>query len=177
MFSLNQKYWGFLLPILLLTHAPELRAQAGMFVDWSRMPFWFSVGYGYGSTRQSAHFGGSFFLEPWTFGFRAAMTGLWHKRSFVELGLLAGHRLWQRGTFTATLGLGVGAVHGSQRKLSRDARDSLGTKVSAMLEVQLFWRIRKHFGLGVYGYGNVNGLQSFFGANVSLMLGRFSSGH
>jgi hypothetical protein len=43
------------------------------------------------------------------------------------------------------------------------------------LESQIFWTPTRYFGIGVYGFGNLNTKESFGGALLSLQFGRLTS--
>lgn len=47
--------------------------------------------------------------------------------------------------------------------------------VGLPLESQIFWTPTRYFGIGVYGFGNINSKQSFAGALLGLQLGRVTN--
>jgi hypothetical protein len=48
-------------------------------------------------------------------------------------------------------------------------------KVGIPLESQIFWTPTHYFGIGIYGFGNLNTKQSFGGALLGIQLGRVTS--
>jgi hypothetical protein len=47
--------------------------------------------------------------------------------------------------------------------------------VGIPLETQIFWTPTRYFGVGVYGFGNLNTKQSFAGALLGIQLGRVTN--
>src|SRR5688572_14040869 len=47
--------------------------------------------------------------------------------------------------------------------------------VGLPLESQIFWTPTKYFGIGIYGFGNINTKESFGGALLGLQFGRVAS--
>jgi hypothetical protein len=47
--------------------------------------------------------------------------------------------------------------------------------IGVPLETQLFWTPTDHFGIGVVGFGNINGTQSFGGALLAVQVGKLKN--
>jgi len=81
----------------------------------------------------------------------------------VDLGLLLG-RQWVGESALFSVGAGIGYLKGQHLPSST---------VGLALEARLIGRLSRRVGLGVYGFGNVNSQDSFWGATLALRFGGF----
>ncbi|MGH7671686.1 MAG: hypothetical protein ACREMC_02215 [Gemmatimonadales bacterium] len=86
-----------------------------------------------------------------------------------DFGLLFG-RASAPGSIHASAAAGVGIAR--LQRAAGSGNESTSEHFGVPLEAQLFWRPTRVFGVGLYGYGNLNNEQSFWGLSVSVQLGR-----
>jgi len=137
--------------------------------------YWINAGLGIGGSGLAA--AGSVSVQPrkHIISLRAVLTTDLDE-DLSDIGLLYGRVLVQ-GRFHASLGAGLAQAHGSHRRGFWDD-DGEGRKliVGVPFELQLAWRPAKWLGLGVYGFADVNSVQSFGGATLSLQVGNLRGG-
>jgi hypothetical protein len=79
----------------------------------------------------------------------------------IEMGLLLG-RQWSGASGLGSIAAGIGHVKGQHLQ---------GSTVGLALEARLMGRAGRGVGLGLYGFGNLNSKDSFFGLTLALRLG------
>lgn len=71
-------------------------------------------------------------------------------------------------------GIGVGGIWGSRGLGSSGPfGEKLPFTVGLPFELQAFWRPARFFGIGGYGFANVNSLKTILGAGLGVQCGRF----
>ena len=165
----------------LLAAAPFLPAGAQSPAE-RRSTWWVTLGAGHGDfgteTGIGASVSGAYQFGRTVLAVRSALTGDILETLFASTGDVIGTEdfgvLAGRGTApgsihaSAAVGLGIARV----RRAIGSGDDATTAYFGVPLEAQLFWRPARVFGLGLYGYGNLNGGQSFWGVSVSVQLGR-----
>lgn len=167
----------------LLTAAPFLPAEAQAPTAGERQrTWWVTLGAGRGDfgteTGIGASVSGAYQFGRTVLAVRSALTGDILETLFAstgdvigteDFGVLVGRATDPGPTHaSAAVGLGIARV----RRATGSGGDSTTAHFGVPLEAQLFWRPTRVFGLGFYGYGNLNSGQSFWGLSVSVQLGR-----
>ena len=159
------------LSALFVATAP-LAAQSGM--PESRAGVWLTVGLGPGWVRETAFAGAA------SLSYRSGSSVLvWRMAGVAEL---FGNEMWDtgllygRGTrtraFETWAAVGVGLADGTRSSGSLFGQnDPLSSVVGVPLEAHLTWTPANWFGVGLYGFGDVNHSQSFGGVALGVELG------
>lgn len=79
----------------------------------------------------------------------------------IDMGLLLG-RQWSGASGLGSIAAGIGHVKGQHLP---------GSTVGLALEARLLGRVGRSVGLGLYGFGNLNAKDSFFGLTLALRFG------
>jgi hypothetical protein len=95
---------------------------------------------------------------------------------YYDLGLLVGYAA-QMGRGHWSIAVGIASVtgtygHGLNLFSSNESREKVPAHIGLPLEVQLFPYVSRFWGVGLYGYADVNAEQSFAGITLSLRLGK-----
>ena len=140
--------------------------------------YWVGAGLGFGtSDSTSDDFGGSVNLsyrfDPHLLSLRAATVGELFGDDFWDIGLLYGRATGQGAVF-ASLAAGIAVMGGTRNPggIFDESSETISSRISLPLELQLYWRPLRFLGLGVYGFANFNDEESFGGATFGLQLGR-----
>lgn len=75
----------------------------------------------------------------------------------------------------ASLSVGAGVLGGDRtdRVVTGQVQmRNIATKVSAALQAQLFLTLNQSFGVGLYGFANLNSQRSFYGLTLNLQIGK-----
>lgn len=80
-----------------------------------------------------------------------------------DVALLFGHQ-WPRDSGLGSIAAGVGYVKGQHLA---------GSTLGLALEARLMARLSRGFGFGLYGFGNINSKDSFFGVTLAVRFGGF----
>lgn len=162
---------GVRLPPHGTNRTPE--SQASTLRDPIRL--WINAGLGLGGSGLAV--AGSVSVQPGkhVLSARAILTTD-SEEDLADLGLLYG-RVLSQGRFHTSLGAGLARAYGSHDSGFWD-HDGEGRKliIGIPLELQLAWRPGRWIGVGVYGFANLNSVQSFGGATLSLQVGKLRGG-
>jgi hypothetical protein len=160
--------------ILAFAALPEASPAQEQTAVTRRDTYWLGAGLGVGSEDFGGQLNVSYQFGANLISFRVASTaGLFEDES-TDYALLYGratHDAQDRHQLGAALGVAVVDGCRGGGVLSGGCRDVSGV-IGLPFELQAFWRPGKVVGLGVYGFANLNGLQSFGGITLSLQVGR-----
>jgi hypothetical protein len=133
--------------------------------------YWIGGGLGAGSRDFAGHFNVAYQTGANLFSFRTAGTAGLFSRGFSDWALLYGRATRAPGRYQASVALGVAVADGCEGGgLGRCPNEP--SVIGFPLETQLFWRPSKGFGVGLYGFADINQLQSFAGVTLGIQLGR-----
>lgn len=147
-----------------------------------RPTWWLTLGAGrgfFGSENAiGAHASFSYQFGANALSMRSSGTGDFIETLFGNAGDVVGTSDWgvlygratAPGRFHASVAAGVGIARVYRAVASGEPTTS--THFGVPLEGQLFWRLSRVIGLGLYGYGNLNSDQSFGGLSAGVSLGR-----
>lgn len=95
---------------------------------------------------------------------------------YYDVGLLVGYAA-QMGRGHCSIAIGIARVtgsygHGLNLFSTSASREKIAAQAGLPLELQLYPYISRVFGLGLYGYADLNAVQSFAGITLSLRVGR-----
>ncbi|HEY3011183.1 MAG TPA: hypothetical protein VGJ36_00455 [Gemmatimonadales bacterium] len=135
--------------------------------------YWMGLGVGAGSEDFAAQLNASYQFGANIVSLRAAATAGLFDDGFNDVALLYG-----RGTrspasrFHAGAALGISVADGCRGGGVFSSCRDMPAVLGLPIELQAFWRPSRFFGLGLYGFGNLNHSQSFAGLTLALQLGR-----
>jgi hypothetical protein len=157
--------WWITLGLGWATGAPKFDPQ--LFGDFSNFGFSESFSYQFGPHVISLRAAGDY---NYTGGF-LLFFGTGETSSISDIALLYGRSDKGR----ASMAVGVGFVERKSHQKYILGQPTLQpekqTTVGLALEGQLYLPIAGWFGLGLYGFGNINSKASFFGVSVAIRLG------
>jgi hypothetical protein len=133
--------------------------------------FWIGGGLGAGSRDFAGHLNVAYQTGANLFSFRTAGTAGLLSRGFSDWALLYGRATRAPGRYQASVALGIAVADGCEGGGLGRCRDEPSV-IGLPLETQLFWRPSKGFGVGLYGFADINQLQSFAGLTLGIQLGR-----
>lgn len=134
--------------------------------------YWINLGIGIGSKVYSSNRTISF-AASWSYqkknrviSIRTAACAQMLRESASDFGILYGFAQ-KSSSHLASYGIGLGIV-------ARGGYSDKRTFIMGIpLEFQLFSRISSSFGIGLYGFANINHKKSFYGATLCLQFGKF----
>lgn len=147
-----------------------------------RPTFWVTVGAGkaFFGTRNAlgAHVSVTYQFGASAVSVRSSGTYDFIETLFASPGEIVGASDWgvlygrstPRGRLRGSLAAGIGMARVYRGGFSAAATTT--THFGVPLETQLFFRVSGVWGLGLYGYGNLNSDQSFWGLSAAVELGR-----
>jgi hypothetical protein len=172
-------FWLLGAGLLVAPLSPPILAQSPAPVSNT---YWLTGGIGRASfegiTEFGVHFSGAYQFRGHVIAARTvigvdplglAFAGTDDVITVEDFGVLFGHGS-RPGPLHVSGAAGLG-VAGITRKTAAGG-DERTTRFGVPLEAQLFWRPTSFLGVGVYGYGNLNSDQSFWGASLSVEVGR-----
>jgi hypothetical protein len=157
-----------LLAALLLDATPSVLAQESPATRFDT--FWLGPGLGAGTNDFAAHFNFSYQTGANLLSLRAATTAGIFSDGFGDVALLYG-RATRPDRYHASVAVGVAVADGCKGGGLGGCRDRPSV-FGFPIETQLFWRPSRVFGVGLYGFANLNQSQSFAGMTLGLQLGR-----
>lgn len=106
------------------------------------------------------------------FIFRGVSTDMEPTSETWEIAVLYGRVITIR-AFNLSAGAGVGVVGGSgyTQFFASGKEENLETMIGFPLDGRIVWKPVRHAGIGLYGFANVNTVQPFGGAGLTLHLG------
>ncbi len=136
--------------------------------------YWVNTGLGVGTNGMALIAGTHYQFGPNLLSFRGCVTTEVLGDEFWDIGLLYG---WASSEYDYHISFSSGiAVMGGSRSegglFSDTPREVISAQFGVPLEGQLFWRPSGNFGLGLYGFANLNTEQSFGGLALSVQLGK-----
>lgn len=153
--------------LTLATGSPLLAQEASSEFD----TFWIGAGVGAGSNDFAGHFNISYQTGANLFSFRTAGTAGIFSAGFGDVALLYGRATRAPKRYQASVALGLAVADGCTGSGLGGCRN-LPSVFGFPLETQVFWRPSKVFGLGLYGFADINHSQSFAGVTLGIQLGR-----
>ena len=150
----------------------------------SRSTWWITLGAGRGffgggtETAIGAHISASYQFGANLISVRSSGTGDILENLFGNPGDIVGTSDWgvlygrasTHGHLHRSLAVGIGTARVYRAAASGDPTST--THFGVPLEGQLFLRVGGVFGLGLYGYGNVNSDKTYWGLSAAIELGR-----
>ncbi len=137
-----------------------------------RDSFWLGVGLGAGSEDFAGHLNGSYQFGASIISLRTAATVGLFDDGFVDYALLYGRATRAAAKrYHASAALGVAFVDGCRGEGLGGCQDE-SAGVGLPIELQASWRPGSLIGVGLYGFANLNGMQSFAGVTLGLQVGR-----
>ena len=138
--------------------------------------FWIELGIGGGSVGEG---GGSISLNACCqknrnlFSGRIIGCGELFGRTLNDYGILY-NRVFHSSALLMTFGGGLGVVTGhiSHGLFSSKDPEDIAPVIGLPLEARLFIRPLSFLGLGLFGFANINAQESFYGATLSLSMGK-----
>jgi hypothetical protein len=133
--------------------------------------FWAGGGLGAGTEDFAGHLSVSYQTGANLFSLRTAATAGIFSEGFGDVALLYGRATRALKRYQASLARGVAVADGCDAGGLGGCRDRPSV-LGFPVEAQAFWRPSKVFGIGLYGFADINHLQSFAGVTLGIQLGR-----
>ena len=133
--------------------------------------YWIGAGLGAGSNDFAAHFNISYQTSVHLLSFRAATTAGIFSDGFGDVALLYGRATRGPDRYQASFAMGLAVADGCKGSGLGGCRD-LPAVIGLPFETQVSWRPSKVFGIGLYGFADINRSQSFAGVTLGIQLGR-----
>ena len=159
---------------LLLIMTGFIYAQSG-----NQNYYWMNFGLGLGSVGEDGeggmaiHFNFAYEIAGKILTLRMLDCGQLFGRSLDEISFLYG-KGFDFSKVYISFGGGIGMVKGSISHgiFSESKTTYIGPTTGLPLEMQVQWRPFRLIGLGLYGFANINSEESFYGATLSLYIGK-----
>jgi len=145
-----------------------------------KMDNWLNAGFGFSNSGLSSGLSYSFASENHLYTIRGV-----HNEEFTISKTATSNSVWDIGLLYGlqhknpqdliSISVGIALVGGVKRvdqTLVTDTGEKFLT-VGLPIETQMFWRLHKVFGIGLYGFANLNSQKSFAGGMLSLQIGNF----
>jgi hypothetical protein len=158
---------ALLVAFLLGTESTVLAQETASGFD----TYWIGGGLGAGSEDFAGHFHISYQTGANLFSLRTAATAGLFSHGFSDVALLYGRATRAPERYQAGIALGLAIADGCEGSGLGRCRDRPSV-IGFPLETQVFWRPSKVFGIGLYGFADINHLQSFAGVTLGIQLGR-----
>lgn len=133
--------------------------------------YWIGAGVGAGSNDFAGHFNISYQSGASLFSLRVAGTAGIFSDGFSDVALLYGRATRAPERYQASVALGLAVADGCTGSGLGGCRNRPSV-FGLPLETQVFWRPSKFFGMGLYGFADINHLRSFAGVTLGIQLGR-----
>lgn len=136
--------------------------------------YWVNTGLGVGTNGMALIAGTHYQSGPNLLSFRGSATAEIFGDEFWDIGLLYG---WASSEYDYHISFssGIAVIGGSRSEgglFSDTPREVISAQLGVPLEGQFFWRPFSNFGLGLYGFANLNTEQPFAGLALSVQLGK-----
>ena len=174
----------FLLALVFPIGQPFLHAQESFFIEKDGH-YWVTLGIGAGSIGIAVGGGFSYQMERKIFSIRYVYQDNFEEfilgsspSRVADVAILYGLNASKedaRGVLgLASISAGVGLVTSTSQKLLSQNRykDIKNSTIGLAIESQLIWAPVRAWGLGLYGFANINSERSFVGVLLSLPIGK-----
>ena len=159
---------GALLVAFLLGSESTVLAQDTLS---GRDTYWVGAGVGAGSEDFAGHLNISYQSGANLFSLRTAGTAGIFSDGFGDVALLYGRATRAPERYQAAVAVGLAVADGCDGGGLGGCRERPSV-IGFPLEAQAFWRPSKIFGVGLYGFADINHLHSFAGVTLGIQLGR-----
>lgn len=151
---------------------PEHLNEDTIQTDKSR--YWVNTGLGVGTIGMALIAGTHYQFGPNLLSIRGSVTAEIFGDEFWDIGLLYG---WASSEYDyhVSFSSGIAIMGGSRSEgglFSNTPREVISAQFGVPLEGQFYWRPFRYFGLGLYGFANLNIEQLFAGLALSVQLGK-----
>ncbi len=154
------------LSLLLLFPLSDAAAQG------NPSAYWLTAGLGLGSRGGAGAIGGTYQFGGNLLTLRGAGTIALSGDELWDVGLLYG-RATRPGVVHLSLAVGVALVGGVRREGSLfDPQERIPATIGLPLEIHASLRLLPLLGVGLYGFGNLNGEEPFAGVAAAVQIGR-----
>jgi hypothetical protein len=133
--------------------------------------YWIGGGLGAGSRDFAGHFNVAYQTGANLLSLRAATTAGIFDDGFGDVALLYGRATRAPERYQGSVALGLAVADGCPSS-GLGGCHNRPSVIGLPLETQVFWRPSRVFGLGLYGFADINHSQSFVGVTLGIQLGR-----
>lgn len=172
----NYKIYFCLIVIVLIASINSIHAEYNQ-SKTNEKSYWMNIGIGGSSVGENGGSligTGSYQFNNNVLTLRVAGNGELFGKWMNEYGMLYGVALTEKPTLIS-LGIGLSTVDGqiSHGLFSKKQPQKIKPMIGIPLEAQFVWRPLHLFGIGFYGFANINSEEPFYGFAISLQFGKF----